>query len=102
MADGRGIMRALRLVKSPLEVSRVRHACAIASAAFELFPTRLHCLRATKQATAGGAGEISEREARNALRVTMLELGADDTPYVMAQSGKVQLSRGWCRCRRRW
>ena len=31
---------------------------------------------------------MSEREARDALRMMMIEFGADDTPYVMAQSGQ--------------
>ena len=84
--DGRNVMRSLRLVKSPFEVDRSRHACAIASAAFELLPARLHALRATKKATDGTA-DVSEREARDALRMMMLEFGADDTAYVMAQSG---------------
>lgn len=89
--DGRSVMRDLRLVKSPLEVARVKHACAIASAAFALLPARLQALRATKRAmeggTATGGGEVSEREARDALRLMMVEFGADDTAYVMAQSG---------------
>lgn len=85
--DGRCVMRALRLVKSQLEVDRVRHTCAIASAAFALLPARLQALRATKAATEG-TDCVSEREARDALRLMMVEFGADDTAYVMAQSGK--------------
>jgi Xaa-Pro dipeptidase len=85
--DGREVMRSLRLVKSPLEVARVKHTCAIASAAFSLLPHRLHALRATKLVLEG-LTEVSEREARDALRMMMVEFGADDTAYVMAQSGQ--------------
>ena len=31
--------------------------------------------------------DVSEREARDALRMLMLDFGADDVAYVMAQSG---------------
>lgn len=87
VADGSPVVRSLRLLKSDFEVARVKHACAIASAAFELFPLRLEALRRTKLVTEE-ATSLSERDARDALRMMMIELGADDTAYVMAQSGK--------------
>ena len=33
-------------------------------------------------------GVVTERDARDALRLTMVEFGADDTAYVMTQSGQ--------------
>jgi Xaa-Pro dipeptidase len=85
--DGREVMLQLRLIKSDLEIARCKHAAAIASAAFVLFPTRLHALRETKAITEN-TREVSEREARDAMKLSMLEFGADDIAYVMAQSGQ--------------
>jgi Xaa-Pro aminopeptidase len=81
--DSSRLVRELRMMKSAFEVQRVRHACDIASAAFDFFPARLEQLSNTKSRGEG----VTEREARFELRSLLLEFGADDTPYVMAQSG---------------
>jgi Xaa-Pro dipeptidase len=86
-ADGSGVMRSLRLIKSDSEVSRLRHSCHIASAAFALLPSRLHAIRGTKQQMSGApSAQVSVREARDAFRMMLVDFGADDVDYVMAQA----------------
>ena len=80
-SDGSGVMRALRNVKTPFEVGCVRAACEAASAAFAALPAQLAVLKARH-------GEVTDLDAQRAMRILMLEHGADDTPYVMAQSGR--------------
>lgn len=82
--DGSQIVRQLRMTKSGFEATRMKHACDIASAAFKALPGRLEKLQLEK-----GKEVVSEREARGEFRILLLEFGADDTPYVMCQSGKV-------------
>jgi Xaa-Pro aminopeptidase len=84
--DASNLMRELRLTKSGFEIDRIRHACDIASAAFDDFPARLEQLVLEKKLD--HADEcVTEREARSTFRSLMLEFGADDAPYVMCQSG---------------
>ena len=83
--DASRVMRELRLVKSPFEVERIRHACTIGSAAFQFLPARLDMLQEAK--AAAGQGGVTVRDARNEMRALMMEFGADDTPYVMTQAG---------------
>ena len=83
VVNGGEVIRQARLVKSKLEVDKIRHAAQIASAAFAALPARLNAMRELS-----GNGIVTERDARDALRLTMIEFGADDTAYVMAQSGQ--------------
>ena len=82
VVDGSSIIKQVRVVKTPFEIERARHACQIASAAFAALPARLNAM---KEESVDG---ITERDARDALRLTMIEFGADDTSYVMTQSGQ--------------
>ena len=62
--------------------------CAIGSAAFDALPARLRMLCKKKSKLNGrGGAVVTEREVRHEMRMLMLEMGADDTPYVMTQSG---------------
>ena len=79
VVNGGEVIRQARLVKSKLEVDKIRHATQIASAAFAALPARLNAMRELS-----GNGIVTERDARDALRLTMIEFGADDTAYVMA------------------
>ena len=72
--DATPVLRRLRGVKSPAEVEKVRHACRIASAAFEALPGKLRL------------GE-TEREACRKMRIDVLERGADGSPYMMGVAG---------------
>jgi len=83
--DGSRITRELRLVKSPFEVARIRHACDIASAAFEALPSHIDMV--CKRKAERNDGLVTEREVRDAMRYLLLHFGADDMPYVMTQSG---------------
>ncbi|MEM7407318.1 MAG: Xaa-Pro peptidase family protein [Pseudomonadota bacterium] len=77
--DVTDIIRALRVVKSPAEVEKIRHVCQIASQAFENLPERL-------------STGTTERDACRALMLGMLSLGADSTPYVLGSSGNPSYS----------
>ena len=73
-ADGSPTLWALRRVKSPAEVARLRHVCQLASAAFEALPQRLRL----------GDSEI---EARRKMQIELTEQGADNVPFVAVVSG---------------
>ena len=73
-ADGSPTLWALRRVKSPAEVARLRHVCQLASAAFEALPQRLRI----------GDSEI---EARRKMQIELTEQGADNVPFVAVVSG---------------
>jgi len=85
IADASRVVRQLRMHKTQFEVDRVRHACDVASAAFSALPCRVEALQ--KRKARCGEALVTERECRDEMRRLMLELGADDTPYVMCQSG---------------
>ncbi|MSO93010.1 MAG: aminopeptidase P family protein [Rhodospirillales bacterium] len=74
IADGDGLMRKLRLVKSEAEIARMDRIGQIASAAFDAFATKIDI----------GA---TERAATDKLRQDLIKRGADSSPYVTAQSG---------------
>jgi len=74
VADATGIVRALRNVKSPAEIDKIRYVCGLASDAFEALPA------------AARIGE-SEREVCRKLQLDMLRRGADSTPYLIGASG---------------
>ncbi len=73
-ADATPLLRQLRGVKSPAEVEKIRHVCRIVSAAFEALPGKL------------ALGD-TERQACRAMRVDVLQRGADGSPYMMGTSG---------------
>ncbi len=75
VGDGSGVLRALRMVKSPAEVARIRHICGIVGDGFAALPADIE------------AG-MSEREACRRLRVDLLERGADGSPYLIGVSGE--------------
>ncbi len=75
VGDGSGVLRALRMAKSPAEVARIRHICGIVGDGFAALPANIE------------AG-MSEREACRRLRVDLLERGADGSPYLIGVSGE--------------
>jgi len=74
VADATGILRALRDVKSPAEIDKIRYVCGLTSDAFEALPAAARI----------GA---SEREICRRLQLDMLARGADATPYLIGASG---------------
>lgn len=67
-------MKALRMVKSPAEVAKIRHACRIANQAFSNLPS---------YAKTG----MTEYEICKQFKIDMLRLGMDECPYVVSDSG---------------
>jgi len=61
-------------VKSSAEIDKIRHVCELASGSFEALPGMI----------AAGQGE---REILRAMRIDLLERGADHTPYIVCASG---------------
>lgn len=74
LADATPLLRDIRFVKSAAEVDKIRYICTIASDAFEALPDRMQ------------AGQ-SEREICTAMRIDLLALGADHSPYLISGSG---------------
>lgn len=74
IVDSTGIVRALRMVKSPAEIDKLAHVCAIGSAAFERVPDLV------------AEGQPLEETFR-AFRREALALGADDVPYLVGGAG---------------
>lgn len=68
------LMHRIRVVNSPAEIAKIRHACGIAGAGFAALP---------------GFARIgmSEREICRQLRIHLLAGGADASPYLVAGSG---------------
>jgi len=73
IADATGIVRALRMVKSPAEIAKLAHICAIGSATFARVPEIV---------TEGQPLE----EVFRAFRREALAQGADDVPYLVGAS----------------
>lgn len=70
IADATGLVQRLRMVKSPAEIEKLAHICAIGSAAFETVP---------QFAVEGQPLDLVFREFRR----HAIGLGADDAPYVV-------------------
>ncbi len=70
IADATGIVQGLRMVKTPAEIEKLRHICAIGSAAFAKLPELV---------VEGQPLEEVFREFRR----TAIGLGADDAPYIV-------------------
>lgn len=68
--DAEPVVRELRMVKSPAEIAKIAHICAIVSDVFEALPDFV------------GAG-MSEAEIFRAFRIECLKRGADDVPYLV-------------------
>lgn len=67
-------MHALRQIKSPAEVAKVREACRIGNIGFD---------KIAEYARTG----MTEREVCKRFRIDMLSAGADSCPYIIAGSG---------------
>ena len=73
-ADGTPVLRALRGVKSPAEIEKIRHVCQFTSQAFLALPEKLQL-------------GMTEWEACREMRVEVLRRGADNSPYMMGVAG---------------
>ncbi len=69
IADATGLVQGLRMVKSPAEIEKLAHICAIGSAAFAEVPAFVQ------------EGQPLEEVFRE-FRRTAIGLGADDAPYL--------------------
>lgn len=74
IADARPLIGSLRVIKSEMEIDKIRYVCALTSQAFELLPEAL-------------ALGMTERAACKALQLDILSRGADNTPYLIGASG---------------
>ncbi len=75
LADGSGVMREARMVKSPAEVRRIRHICQIVSDAFGALP---------KMVKPGD----TEADLVRKFQADILLRGAEKTPYTAIGSGQ--------------
>ncbi len=73
IVDATGLVRALRMVKSPAEIEKLAHVSAIGSAAFARIPDLAH------------VGQPLEEVFRS-FRREALALGADDVPYLVGSA----------------
>ncbi len=73
--DATAIVRGLRVVKSEREIGKIAHIAQVASSAFALVPELLH-------------EGMSEIEAFRAFRITCLQLGADEVPFLVGGAGQ--------------
>jgi Xaa-Pro aminopeptidase len=73
--DANKILRKVRLIKSTAEIDKIKHICQLTSQGFSDLG---HLLK---------AGE-SEQENCKRFKQHLLSLGVDDTPYMVAGSGK--------------
>ena len=67
-------LHKLKKIKSESEIQKIEHICLITSAAFEKLPSHI------------SIGE-TQRQICTKLRQDILELGADNSPYLIAGSG---------------
>lgn len=74
-ADAVPVLKALRLVKSPAEVGRIKHICGVASDAFDRLPGLVE------------DGD-TERDLVRKFQAELCLLGAEKTPYTAIGSGK--------------
>ncbi len=73
--DATPLIRQLRMQKSEAEIAKLAHICRIASEAFAVLP----------EVVAVG---MSERDAFKRFRIALLDLGADEVPYLVGASGR--------------
>jgi Xaa-Pro aminopeptidase len=74
IADATGILRALRMVKSPAEIEKLRHICVIGSDTFASVPEF-------------AKNGVALEEVFRAFRREALLQGADDVPYLVGGAG---------------
>ena len=70
IADVTALVQGLRMVKSPAEIEKLSHICAIGSAAFGKVPDVIH-------------EAMPLEEVFRQFRLAAIGLGADDAPYVV-------------------
>ena len=75
LEDATEIVRSLRVVKTPAEIEKLRHICAIGSASFADVPNFIE------------KGMPLEEVFRQ-FRITALGHGADDVPYLVGAAGQ--------------
>ncbi|HVD00045.1 MAG TPA: Xaa-Pro peptidase family protein, partial [Candidatus Dormibacteraeota bacterium] len=75
MADGTGVIRSCRHVKSELEIDKVRQACRIASQAYAALPGLF-------------SPSDTERSLVQKLRADLIRRGADTSPYLIGVAGQ--------------
>ncbi|MCY0094963.1 M24 family metallopeptidase [Hoeflea ulvae] len=73
-ADATGVIKSLRMIKSPAEVEKIARACTIVSDVFEALPEML---------VAG----MSEIEIFRRFKIACLERGIDDVDYLVGGAG---------------
>ena len=73
--DAANIIHQLRYVKSNAEIAKINYVCDITSEAFEELPKKL---------------KLGESERQNCLkfRIDLLKRGADNSPFIVAGSGR--------------
>jgi Xaa-Pro aminopeptidase len=72
--DATDIIKSLRCIKSEREIRKISHICEIVSDGFAAIPNLI-------------STGMSEREAFRSFRMHLLELGADDVPYLVGATG---------------
>jgi Xaa-Pro aminopeptidase len=75
LVDGTPVTRRLRMIKSPGEVERIRHAAHLVSDAFVALPAQF------------SPGD-TERDACLRLAIDIMKRGADRSPYLVAAAGQ--------------
>lgn len=74
LVDATPIVRALRMVKSPVEIEKIAYICGLASDAFAALPDLI------------ALGDV-ERDIFGAFKIDVLRRGADDVPYLVGGAG---------------
>ena len=75
IVDATAVLRDARMLKSPLEVAKIRHICSLASAVFDGLPAWL----------AQGQGV---RSIFTEFKIKALQKGIDDVPYLVGAAGQ--------------
>jgi Xaa-Pro dipeptidase len=73
IVDATNIVRSQRMIKSEAEIEKIAHICSIASDTFEGLPNLINL------------GD-TERSVFKAMRIDLLQRGADDVPYLVGSS----------------
>jgi Xaa-Pro dipeptidase len=74
-ADATGMIKQLRMVKSPAEVEKIAHACGIVSGVFGSFAEQMRV-------------GMSEIEIFRRFKIACLEAGIDDVDYLVGGAGR--------------
>ncbi len=72
--DVASLLHQQRMIKSELEIDKIRAVCELASASFKALPELIHT-------------GMSEREICRQMRLDLIRRGADSVPYLVAGSG---------------